>query len=453
MRGWLCAALLLSSLNAYGELPIAEGLGYTVQVETGITTPFITEQRGNFFGAGFLISREPPRVLTNAHVASRSVATIRVSFEGQAYQPARRVYVDPHLDLALLALEPGSVPETVTPARLACADDVAAGTEVAALGHPWDLPYTATRGIVSGKATFNGRDWLQTDAALNHGNSGGPLIRLSDGAVVGVNTARVEEDNAQNLNFAVPIGLACTILALLDKGIDPTPPSPPAAFAAQLARGKPLTVALALEPNSPLAAGDVLLAVGEEAAPANTLTELLDRLRGRQGPVPLLVERSGERRTVVLTIEKPTPVMQRRGLMLGGALLADAPLADTPRLPGLNGLLIHDVAPGSPAGAQGLGPWSILLAVNDQPAPADTGELHRFLAAAGPAVTLTFAALSERSDTWLDYQRVRLMTDGLQIVGLDAMSGSSSGRLPEQTAQSAPPRQPATGQSHDRQPR
>lgn len=88
-----------------------------------------------------------------------------------------------------------------------------------------------TRGIISGTKALQGEETLQTDAALNPGNSGGALIDAVSGVVVGVNASTYSKAVTEGLNFAVPSKQACTILNLLRQGKDPSPPILPVTFA------------------------------------------------------------------------------------------------------------------------------------------------------------------------------------------------------------------------------
>lgn len=418
-RWFVAAVLAVWSTVSSGQPHIARGLAYTVQVETRVTMPFLGDERGNFTGAGFLISRDPPRVLTNAHVASRSVAEIRVAFRDGDFQPATREYVDPHLDVAVLRINPDQIPAAVELPKLACDGSTTAGTDVAALGHPWGLPFTATRGIVSGNTTLEGVDWLQTDAALNHGNSGGPLVRLADGAVVGVSAARVEENNVQNLNFAVPARFVCTVLSVLNSGHDPTPPRLPAILAAQDPNGGTLTVAAPTASDSPLQGGDEVLAVGTlVTGQVRSQTELLDHLRGQTGTIDLFVRRDGEPRPVPVQLQPRRPVLQREGLVVAGALLVTSALEGHERFRGLRGAVVHSIEPGSIAGSLGLEPWSVVSAVDDRPVGEDLGALKRQLRDGAGEATLTVMTLSTRTDTWFDFRRVKLPRGDVDLITL-----------------------------------
>ena len=90
-----------------------------------------------------------------------------------------------------MQIESDSLPEEAIAAEMDCSERSSLnGVEVAAYGHPNGLSFSASRGIISQLRTYNGDDWVQTDAAINPGNSGGPLIDLETGHVVGINANR-----------------------------------------------------------------------------------------------------------------------------------------------------------------------------------------------------------------------------------------------------------------------
>jgi S1-C subfamily serine protease len=157
------------------------------------------DEAGNFTGAGFVVDAERGWIVTNAHVVSRSPAKLRVRLRGGPWLPARRVYVDPYLDVAVLAPHQPAKLAGVAAARLACDGMPPVGHPVGAFGHPWNLDFTGTRGIVAGASDRFEVGALLTDAPINDGNSGGPLISLVDGRVVGVNTSALDAKSVQNL--------------------------------------------------------------------------------------------------------------------------------------------------------------------------------------------------------------------------------------------------------------
>jgi S1-C subfamily serine protease len=159
-------------------------------------------------GSGVIVDADG-LILTNSHVVfGRQLLTITLD-DGTAL-PARIVGADPVFDIAFLKIPPpatGSLPV----ARLGDSDALRVGDEVYAIGNPFGLDQTLTRGIVSAvNRVLPGAQWslreplIQTDAAINPGNSGGPLVNRC-GEVVGLTTAILPE--AQSIGFAVPASL------------------------------------------------------------------------------------------------------------------------------------------------------------------------------------------------------------------------------------------------------
>ena len=174
-------------------------------------------------GSGFVIDKAG-HVVTSLHVVE-GAETITVSFSNRDRVKARLVGADPATDLAVLQLDTPS--RALTPLILGDSDRLAVGDPVVAIGNPFGLDRTVTAGIVSALArpltAPNGaelEDVIQTDAALNEGSSGGPLID-SSGTVVGVATAVAgdEEGARPGIGFAVPVNTVRTVVAqLLDDG-------------------------------------------------------------------------------------------------------------------------------------------------------------------------------------------------------------------------------------------
>ena len=197
-------------------------LEYTVQIKTTVSVPFDGESKRSSMGAGFLVDAERGWVMTNAHVVSRSPSQVVLAFNGQEFSEATKVYVDPFLDLALIKVSDSINTRGVSPAQLDCGSLPSVGHPVGAFGHPWRLRFTGTRGIISGATAKYLTDMLQTYAPINSGNSGGPLMSLVNGKIVGINTSSIR--GGQNTNFALAMKYACRILRLLQDGQDPSPP-------------------------------------------------------------------------------------------------------------------------------------------------------------------------------------------------------------------------------------
>ncbi len=164
-------------------------------------------------GSGFIISQDG-YILTNNHVVENG-QKIEVKVGDQRTYRAKVVGTDPATDIALIKIDSK---ERLTPIALGDSDHIRVGDWVMAIGDPWAFDKTVTVGVVSAKGRHNlsldpntnsFENFIQTDAAINFGNSGGPLINLA-GEVIGINTAIYRP--AQNIGFAVPINTARAIL-------------------------------------------------------------------------------------------------------------------------------------------------------------------------------------------------------------------------------------------------
>jgi serine protease Do len=162
-------------------------------------------------GSGFIIDRAG-YILTNHHVIEAADRISVTLSDGRAFR-AEVVGTDPAVDVALLKIAGSAdLPE----APLGNSDDLRVGEWVCAIGNPLGYVHSVTVGVVSfiGRKLFDPSldDYIQTDAAINLGNSGGPLIN-SRGEVIGINSAI--SSRASNIGFAVPINQAVGILAQL----------------------------------------------------------------------------------------------------------------------------------------------------------------------------------------------------------------------------------------------
>jgi serine protease Do len=175
------------------------------------------EQQG---GTGFFIS-DDGYLVTNYHVVENA-DKVEVRLSNRDRTTARIVGRDPATDLALLKIDSK---QRLNPLPLGNSDQLRVGEWVMAIGDPLNFDKTVTVGVVSAKGRFgltadpgtrSFENFIQTDAAINFGNSGGPLINVN-GEVVGINTAMFRP--AQNIGFAVPINTLKTVLPQLrEKG-------------------------------------------------------------------------------------------------------------------------------------------------------------------------------------------------------------------------------------------
>jgi S1-C subfamily serine protease len=166
-------------------------------------------------GSGFILDKAG-HILTNYHVVEGANRGVEVMLSNKRRYPARVVGVDKAHDLALLQID---APE-LQPVTLADSSQLNVGQKVYAIGNPFGLSGTMTRGIISAIRPIgseNGgriEDAIQTDAAINPGNSGGPLLN-SSGEVIGINTmiASNGADQSSGIGFAIPINTAKAVLA------------------------------------------------------------------------------------------------------------------------------------------------------------------------------------------------------------------------------------------------
>src|SRR5271157_4799127 len=173
------------------------------------------ELKRRSLGSGFIIDKEG-YIITNNHVVEKAdEITVRVN--GKQYT-ARTVGRDPKTDLALIKLSTPA--NNLHPLSLGDSDKMRVGDWVIAIGNPFGLEETVTKGIISATGRVIGAgpydNFIQTDAPINPGNSGGPLVNLR-GEVIGINTAIVA--SGQGIGFAIPSSVVKTILSQLkDKG-------------------------------------------------------------------------------------------------------------------------------------------------------------------------------------------------------------------------------------------
>src|SRR5262245_30793436 len=239
------------------------------EVVEGAAAESDTETSRTSIGTGFIIHRDG-YVVTNEHVV-RGVGELRIRLYDGRELPACVAGADPATDIALVKIKPkGTLP--VLP--LGDSDAVRVGEPVIAIGNPFGFNHSVTAGIVSAKERVVDRStlrepkqqdmysfFIQTDASINLGNSGGPLIDAG-GAVIGVSAAFWAGhplQPAQGIGFAIPINMAKTLLPRLARdgsarrsflGVDAQPLDPALEGALKLASGRGALIA-SVEKGSP----------------------------------------------------------------------------------------------------------------------------------------------------------------------------------------------------------
>jgi serine protease Do len=264
-------------------------------------------------GSGFIVSSDG-YVVTNNHVVGEA-AEIVVRLASHAEHRARLVGSDPKTDIALLKIDATGLATL----PFGDSDRLQVGEPVMAIGNPFGLEQTVTTGIVSAKERFIGSgpydDFIQTDASVNPGNSGGPLVD-SRGALVGINTAIFSQSGGSvGIGFAIPVNLAKEVLVQLRAtgkvtrgylGVSVAPVSPDV----RSARGMDaLRGALVAEvvPRSPAASaglqpGDIITAF--QGQPVSTPQDLTRRVGGTPPGtrVALQIVRGDAKRSVDVTL-------------------------------------------------------------------------------------------------------------------------------------------------------
>ena len=255
---------------------------------------------GSALGSGFIIGADG-LIVTNRHVIA-GARTVRVRLADSRELPAKVIGADAATDIALLKVQAKALPVL----RLGSSEKAAVGDAVIAIGNPYGLGQTVTSGIISARGrTLEADpyiDFLQTDAAINRGNSGGPLLS-GDGAVLGVTSVIFSPNGGSvGLGFAIPAETVASVVTELEAhgrvdrgylGVSAKALTP--AIATALGLSKPDGALItAIEPNGAasgvLQVGDVLLAVGATTVNFNSLPKLVARLApGRE--VTLAVKR------------------------------------------------------------------------------------------------------------------------------------------------------------------
>jgi serine protease Do len=283
-------------------------------------------QRATSLGSGVIVSPDG-YILTNNHVVE-GATDVKVSFFDKEEYPAKVIGTDKYTDVAVLKIDKKNLP------TLPFADSgrTEVGDVVLAIGEPFGLGQTVTMGIISAKGRAGlgierYEDFIQTDAAINRGNSGGALIDTK-GELVGINTAILsgETGGNQGIGFAIPANLARNIMNQILKsgkvtrgymGILPQELTPDMARAFGMPNGHGVAVAQ-VEPNSPaqhagLQVGDVITAVnGDPISDVNTFRLQVAGFAPNT-TVHLKVSRNGQNMDVAVTLGEFNLEAENRG--------------------------------------------------------------------------------------------------------------------------------------------
>ena len=268
-------------------------------------------------GSGFVI-RADGLIITNRHVIV-GARTVRVRLSDARELPAKIIGADAVTDIALLKVSAGNLPAL----RLGSSQAVSVGDAVIAIGNPFGLGQSVSAGIISARArTLEDDpyiDFLQTDAAINRGNSGGPLLSV-DGTVIGVTSAIFSPSGGSvGLGFAIPAETAAGVVGQLEAhgrvergylGISGQAMTPLLAKALGMKTPAGILVT-SVDAAGPavgaLWVGDVVLTIGRDAVNFKDLSKITARLKPK-ALVVASVLRAGKQQSVALTIGRlPDP--------------------------------------------------------------------------------------------------------------------------------------------------
>jgi serine protease Do len=343
------------------------------------------EGPGQGVGSGFIISADG-YILTNAHVvAGSSEVTVRMADAKREFK-AKVVGADERSDVALLKVDEKNLPI----AKLGKSSNLEPGQWVAAIGSPFGFANTITAGIVSATDRSLPADtyvpFIQTDVAVNPGNSGGPLLNL-DGEVVGINSMIYSRTGGyMGVSFAIPIEEAMEVSKQLREhgkvtrgrlgiGIQPVTKELAQSFKLDSTNG---VVVVQVEPGSPaqkagLQVGDVILSYnGKPIEEGNMLPRLVGGTKPGQ-QAKLDIWRKGERQTLTATVGEMQAPTERTAA-------AKPPAQGTPSRLGLSvrelqpeerkklgvdfGVVVVDVAQGAAAARTPIRRGDVIVAVN-----------------------------------------------------------------------------------------
>ena len=380
----------------------------------GEGSPFrwrMPKERREYFdrglGSGVIIDAENGYVLTNYHVVGGADEVEVVLFDKRELK-AESIRTDPQTDLAIIKIKP----DKLLAAPLGNSDQMEVGDWVMAIGAPRGLAQTVTTGIISAKGRTTGavpgmyQDYLQTDAAINRGNSGGPLVNMR-GEVIGLNNSIMSYSGGfEGIGFAIPSnmikniqdqliakgkvvrGYLGVVIQDVDEGLAKSfnLPSTKGALVTEVAPGTPAERAGMKE-------GDFIVAANGKATPSvNTLRNVIAGIEPGK-TVDVRVIRDGKEMTLKVKLEPqpaelaqagtprtapraPESKVKRFGLEV---TTLTRELAERYRIPpSIQGVLITSVDPLSDAAEQGVTPGMVVTQVQGRPVRT-AEEFHQML--------------------------------------------------------------------------
>jgi serine protease Do len=354
-------------------------------------------------------------ILTNAHVVE-GASEITVRLLDRRELPATLVGLDTRTDIAMLKIDASGLPA----AKFGDSDKLRVGQWVLAIGAPFGLEQTATQGIVSAVSRSLPNDtyvpFIQTDVALNPGNSGGPLFNL-DGEVVGINSQIFSRTGGyMGLSFAVPINLANRIAEQLKTsgriergwlgiGIQDLDDALAKSFGLDTPRG---ALVSSVTPGSPAARaalrpGDIIVEYDGRPVDRSATLPPLVAATPANSDTPIGILRDGKPQTInvmvgVLADDRVTISDATAGPL--GVVVSDLTREDRTAIGVENGVRVDQVEPGKPAAVAGVRPNDIIIAFDHRQID-NVAELAEISRRTEPGSTIPLLVQRERQTRFL----------------------------------------------------
>ncbi|MXP49418.1 serine endoprotease DegP [Pantoea sp. Eser] len=365
--------------------------------DSGAPAPNTQQEKFRALGSGVVINAEKGYVVTNNHVVNNATKIQVQLSDGRRYD-AKVIGKDPSSDIALIQLQDA---KNLTAVKLADSDNLRVGDYTVAIGNPYGLGETVTSGIVSalgrsGLNVENYENFIQTDAAINRGNSGGALVNLN-GELIGINTAILAPDGGNiGIGFAIPSNMAKNLTAQMvefgqvkrgELGVMGTELNSELAKVMKVDAQRGAFVSQVL-PGSAAAkagikAGDVVVSMN-----GKPLTSFA-ALRAEVGSLPigttlkLGLLRDGKPLDVSVQLQQSSQAKVQSATIYTGIEGADLSNSDT----GDKGVRVDNVKAGSAAARIGLKKGDVIQGVNQQPV-TNLGELRKILDSKPPVLAL-----------------------------------------------------------------
>ncbi|WP_455817719.1 serine endoprotease DegP [Pseudomonas cerasi] len=347
------------------------------------------QQKFRALGSGVVIDAAKGYVVTNNHVVDNATKIQVQLSDGRKYD-AKVIGKDPRSDIALIQLKEA---KNLTAIKLADSDNLRVGDYTVAIGNPYGLGETVTSGIVSalgrsGLNVENYENFIQTDAAINRGNSGGALVNLN-GELIGINTAILAPDGGNiGIGFAIPSNMVKNLTSQMvefgqvkrgELGIMGTELNSELAKAMKVDAQRGAFVSQVLPKSSAaeagIKAGDVIVSINNK--PISSFAAL----RAEVGSLPIGTKmelgliRDGKPMKVNVALQQSAAAKVDSGTIYNGIEGADLSNFDAK---GVKGVKVDSVKAGSAAARIGLKKEDVILGVNQQPI-ANLGELRKIL--------------------------------------------------------------------------